>query len=498
MSSEPTPTELCGGRYRLAEPLGQGGMATVWRAWDATLRVERAIKLLSPEKLEDPAARARFLSEARTMAGLDHPGVLRVHDLGQDGPWVYMVMELATGGSLWDWMQRHGPMPPRLAVRLLLPVAHALEAAHAAGVVHRDVKPRNIMLGSDGQPHLADFGIARVRHAADPGLTRTGSSLGTWGYMAPEQRKDARAVDARADVYALGATLWALLAGEVPVDLFAWDVAADLGEQPEPLLALIRRATRFDPGERFESMAVMATALTTLLQDLPPDPAGTPALAAPTRPGSDALAPTRTAAPSPPPPSRPRWPIAAAAIALALGTWWLWPHEPAPTMIPNAEEGFTPSRLQDPKTAATENPNAEEGLTPSRPQDPKTASTENPNVGEGFTPSRPQDPKTASTVIPNVGEGFTPSRPQDPKIPPTEPPPTGTLTLNGDIFHATLIAPDGTPHAPGPLPPGSYTLEVALTNGTTITREGLVVIAAGEQLRIQCLASVENCRVLDP
>jgi hypothetical protein len=167
-------------------------------------------------------------------------------------------------------------------------------------------------------------------------------------------------------------------------------------------------------------------------------------------------------------------------------------------MIPNAEEGFTPSRPQDPKTASTVIPNVGEGFTPSRPQDPKTAATVIPNEGEGFTPSRPQDPNTASTENPNVGEGFTPSRLQDPKIPPTEPPPTGTIRLSGDIFHATLIAPDGTTHAPGPLPPGSYILEVALTNGTTITREGLAVIAAGEQLRIQCLASVENCRVLDP
>ncbi len=479
MSSEPTPTELCGGRYRLAEPLGQGGMATVWRAWDATLRVERAIKLLSPEKLEDPAARARFLSEARTMAGLDHPGVLRVHDLGQDGPWVYMVMELATGGSLWDWVQRHGPMPPRLAVRLLLPVAHALEAAHAAGVVHRDVKPRNIMLGSDGQPHLADFGIARVRSAADPGLTRTGSSLGTWGYMAPEQRKDARAVDARADVYALGATLWALLAGEVPVDLFAWDVAADLGEQPEPLLALIRRATRFDPGERFESMAVMATALTALLQDLPPDPAGTPALAPPSRPSSDALAPTRTAAPRTK--KRPLLPmgLAAATALLAWGVWWWWPEpEAQPAPAPTPETQPTPAPAPEAQRASTEHrvPSTQHRAPSTESQTPSTESRA-PST-EPPTPSpQPLDPAT------------------DPQ--PT-PPPTGTLTLSGDIFHATLIAPDGTPHAPGPLPPGSYTLEVALTNGTTITREGLVVIAAGEQLRIQCLASVENCRVLDP
>ena len=480
MSSAPTPTELCDGRYRLAEPLGQGGMATVWRAWDETLQVERAIKLLDPAKAGEPAARARFLGEARTMAGLDHPGVLRVHDMGQDGPWVYMVMELASGGSLWDWVQRHGPMPPRLALELLLPVARALEAAHAAGLVHRDVKPRNIMLGSDGQPHIADFGIARVRSAADPGLTRTGSSLGTWGYMAPEQRKDARAVDPRADVYALGATLWALLTGEVPVDLFAWDVAADLGEdQPDALVALIRRATRFEPGERFSDMPAMTAAMGDLIPTLPPTPADTPATAPPTRSPPAALAPTRTAAPTP---KKRRGPlplgIAATAIALALGTWWWWP---GPQIAPGPVNVNAPEPVPDTLPTPTPSPEAHKTSPEDREPEPEHREPE-PEIR---APS--PEPRALSPELPDPG-----TEPQ------AEAPPTGTLTLSGDIFQATLHAPDGTVHTPGPLPPGAYTLEVALTNGTTITREGLVVIAAGQQLTVQCLASVENCRVLDP
>ncbi len=252
-------------------------MASVWRAWDETLRVERALKLLDPEHARDPTARTRFQTEARAMAGLEHPHVLRVHDVGQDGPWTFIVMELATGGTLWNWVERHGPMPPRLAVSLLLPVADALAAAHAAGVVHRDVKPQNVMIDAKGRPRVADFGIARVRGGDEPSLTRTGSSLGTWGYMAPEQRKDAHSVDARADVYALGATLWALLAGEVPVDLFAWDPAHDLDPGLSPdLLALIRCATRFEPAERPEDMRAMSDALEASLPGLQPIPAGTP------------------------------------------------------------------------------------------------------------------------------------------------------------------------------------------------------------------------------
>ncbi|MFH1466187.1 MAG: serine/threonine-protein kinase, partial [Pseudomonadota bacterium] len=251
MSSTDPPPTVCQGRYVLAEELGRGGTATVWRAWDTRLRVEVAVKMLTPERSGDPVAEARILAEARALAALAHPAVVRVFDIEEDAGKVLLVMEFCPGGSLWRWVERHGAMPPALAVRLLLPITEALAAAHAAGLVHRDVKPENILLDAEGRPRIGDFGIARASWTADTSLTRTGTSLGTWGYMAPEQRRDARTVDAQADVYGLGATLLALLTGAPPVDPFAWDVEADLGAAlPPALAAVVRDATRFEPAAR--------------------------------------------------------------------------------------------------------------------------------------------------------------------------------------------------------------------------------------------------------
>lgn len=481
MTADHPPSELSDSRYRLAELLGQGGSATVWRAWDERLQAERAVKVLAQEKLGDDATQARFLAEARAMATLVHPNVLRIFDIGQDGPWVFMVMELAPGGTLWGWVRRHGPMPPRLAVELLLPVAGALEATHHAGIIHRDVKPQNIMLDAQGQPRLADFGIARVRHGDEHELTRTGSSLGTWGYMAPEQRKDARSVDARADVYALGATLWALLTGEVPVDLFAWGVPADLESHlPPALLALVRRATHFEPDQRFANMEELAAALTTLLPILPPLPADTPRTGPPPDTQHDGFAPTRTAA-SRPSSTRRRLglPLAGSVlVTLALGclAWWGWAQREAPAepeSSPPAGQAVQPS--------------------PPRPEpSPPPAPAPEPAGAQPVEPPPSSPASTLTTPAPGAGRQQPPPSTPAAALPPT----TGEIAILGDVFSAVLIDSQGERHTPGALAPGRYSLEVALTNGTTITREDLVVLEAGEHLEVQCLVAVENCRVV--
>ena len=271
---------LAQGRYRLQAVLGEGGMAVVYRAFDSRLQVDRAIKVLSPAVARQAHLRARFETEARTMAALSHPNITSVHDIGQDGELIYMVMELLEGGSLWDWVQCYGPMPPLLALQAVRPIIPAVTAAHLAGVVHRDIKPHNIMLTAEGEPRLTDFGIA---HVQDPltsrNLTRTGSVIGTWGYMAPEQRHSAKTVDGRSDVYALGATLYAIATGEVPVDLFASDEADEvLAEQPLPLAELIRGATCYRPDERYQDPAAMGQAMDQALEHLPPLPPNTPPL----------------------------------------------------------------------------------------------------------------------------------------------------------------------------------------------------------------------------
>lgn len=187
------------GRYLLHEPLGTGGMATVFRVTDTRSGVHRALKLLAPHNARSEKTRARFLHEARTMSRMDHPNIARVHDVSTEGSHDYFVMELAEGGSLATYLRRHGRRPPLETLRLMVQVLRGLEYAHRAGVVHRDLKPHNILLAEPADPakmamgpanrvRLVDFGIARVAlgEGREGGrLTRTGDSLGTLAYMSP-------------------------------------------------------------------------------------------------------------------------------------------------------------------------------------------------------------------------------------------------------------------------------------------------------------------------
>ena len=145
------------------------------------------------------------------MATLEESRVVRVFDMGEDEGRVYIVMELVEGGSLVDRVNAAGPLPPQLATQVAIQIAESLHVAHVAGVIHRDIKPHNILLTRSGDIRITDFGIAQVQSDASDGLTRTGAVMGTWGFMAPEQRSNAKGVDARADVFSTGATLWALM-----------------------------------------------------------------------------------------------------------------------------------------------------------------------------------------------------------------------------------------------------------------------------------------------
>ena len=189
------PRALANGRYLLVSQLGEGGMATVYRAFDQRLQVWRAIKILAPQYASKPKLRSRFETEAQTMALLEHPNIVRVYDVGHDGPYAYIVMELLEGGSLVDWLEAHGAMPPPMAIEVTLQLCAGIQSAHDKGVVHRDIKPHNVMITADGSCRVTDFGIARVSDRTHDGMTRTGAVMGTWGYMAPEQRTDAKHVD---------------------------------------------------------------------------------------------------------------------------------------------------------------------------------------------------------------------------------------------------------------------------------------------------------------
>ena len=254
-------------------------MATVWRAHDQVLDCERAIKILAPAMAAKAKVRTRFDNEARTMAKLVHTAIVTVHDVGADADRPYIVMELLEGGSAMGWVERHGPMPPRMGVQLMITVLEALHAAHGRGVVHRDIKPHNVLLTRDGAPKVTDFGIAQVRNETDQHLTRTGMVMGTWAYMAPEQKQSAKAVDARGDVYSSAASLYALLTAQEPFDLFATEAHDDIATQlPLSLAEIIRKGTRFRPDDRYPNAMAMATALRNIVHELPEIPDESPPL----------------------------------------------------------------------------------------------------------------------------------------------------------------------------------------------------------------------------
>ncbi|MCB9741828.1 MAG: protein kinase [Alphaproteobacteria bacterium] len=303
----PVTTTIKDGRYRLKQVLGEGGMATVYRAWDDSLGVWRAVKVLSPGMSMHSAMRSRFEAEARTMAAIRHPNVVEVYDVGQADGRAFFVMELMDGGSLEDYVRVGGrSLSPGQAVWAIDKVLDGLGAAHALGVVHRDIKPDNILLNIDGVPKLADFGIARVEDAQQK-LTRTGSVLGTWAYMAPEQRTNAKGVDVRSDIYAVTATLFALLTGREPFDLYTSEVHDELFDSvPEVLRPIIEKGCRYKPEDRYADAAELRAALAELGAALPMEPIGALPRALPPEPELTEELPLRaedTHEVEPPPPS---------------------------------------------------------------------------------------------------------------------------------------------------------------------------------------------------
>jgi formylglycine-generating enzyme required for sulfatase activity/dienelactone hydrolase len=266
------------GRYEVQRELARGGMATVYLAHDARHGRDVALKVLRPE-LAAAIGTERFLREIRVAAGLQHPNVLTLHDSGEADGLLYYVMPFVQGPTLSEHLKEKGPLPIEEALRLGRRVAEALAHAHERGLVHRDVKPGNVLL-SQGQPMVADFGLATSGGAEDANLTQPGVVMGTPFYMAPEQ-VEGGAVDARSDVYALGCVLFEMLAGSPP---FTGDsTAATLGRhlrEPPPALrtlradapdaveALVGRALAKDPDQRFAHAGELADALALAEREL--------------------------------------------------------------------------------------------------------------------------------------------------------------------------------------------------------------------------------------
>src|SRR5712691_4225214 len=228
-------TEL--GGYRIVEPIGRGGTSVVYRAEHVRLGRQAALKLLAPS-LGEADFRERFLRESQLAASLDHPSIVPVYDAGEEDGLLYIAMAYVEGSDLKTLLVREGKLPLRRTLRIFGQIASALDAAHARGLVHRDVKPANILVGADDRAFLSDFGA--VKELAGGGMTRTGAFLGTIEYAAPEQ-SEGKGLDARTDVYALACVLYECLAGEPPFHR-ASEVAvlnAHLHAPPPPLTRVV-------------------------------------------------------------------------------------------------------------------------------------------------------------------------------------------------------------------------------------------------------------------
>jgi tRNA A-37 threonylcarbamoyl transferase component Bud32 len=267
-------------RYRLIRQIGSGGMAEVYLAYDEFLQREVAFKVLDRKYAEDKEAIERFRREARSAASLHHPNIVATHDRGEtEGGTYYIVMEYLEGGTLEDLIDREGQLPPREAAEIALEVADALSVAHESGVIHRDIKPQNILLSGSGEAKVADFGIARALSATT--MTRAGSILGTVHYISPEQALGEQATY-QSDLYSLGVVLYEMLTGELPYDAETpvgvvmkhvsgvarspSDVNPDV---PEELDAVAGRLLSREPGERYQDAAALAEDLEQIIEALP-------------------------------------------------------------------------------------------------------------------------------------------------------------------------------------------------------------------------------------
>ena len=272
---------LANNRYELVSPLGQGGMACVFKAFDTRLKVEKAIKIPNHFCLTNPKIRSRFETEAETMAQLHHKNIVIVHDIRDEmykSPnqmvainLIYMVMEMMPGGSLKDRMDKYG-LHPQQAIDAAIAMASGLGFAHANNVVHRDVKLDNVLISADNTLKVTDFGIAQIDGGS--GMTQTGATMGTLAYMAPEQKLSSRRANALSDLYAVGASFYVMLTAENPSELYAEDIQEKAFANLDSKVAdFFRKACHIEPKQRFQNSEEMIAALEALRNSYGPLPA---------------------------------------------------------------------------------------------------------------------------------------------------------------------------------------------------------------------------------
>jgi predicted Ser/Thr protein kinase len=256
---------LLDGRYLIREEIGRGGMSIIYAALDRELDATVAVKLLVPPPAAAQIARERMRREVQAVRGLRHPSIVRVFDVLEDGHWTFIIMELIEGSDLQNLVARRGPLSPDDVTRIGIEIAEALNFAHRHGVLHRDVKPHNLLLDAEGRPFLTDFGSARIEGRST--LTQTGGAIGTLCYMAPEVLNGQRA-DARSDVFSLGMTLYYALCAKLPNGASPHLPAAPAPDGhhprdsnpavPEWLDCVVADSTRSDPSLRYQTAASLA------------------------------------------------------------------------------------------------------------------------------------------------------------------------------------------------------------------------------------------------
>jgi len=264
-------------RYRITACVGYGAMGAVYRAFDPLLSRTVALKIPHTQIVADESLRQRFLNEAKSAAAIVHAHVCRVYDAGYTDGMAYLAMEFIEGQTLTEWLRDY-TLLPRDAAELTRKLAEALQAVHSAGLLHRDVKPSNVLMDAASEPHLTDFGLAKSHDELDE-LTGTGTLLGTPAYMSPEQiDSDGEAVDVRSDVYSLGVVLYQLLTGRLPYTGSPLRVLRRIGREPPPdprnlrpeldpaLECLCLTAITANPAERFQSAGEFATALSAYVE----------------------------------------------------------------------------------------------------------------------------------------------------------------------------------------------------------------------------------------
>jgi hypothetical protein len=293
---------LVADRYETLERIGGGGMADVFRAHDLTLDCDVAVKVMRPAFAKDPEFAERFHREAEALGAIDHPNIVRVLDYGASSEGPFIVMELVSGGTLRDLMRARGRLDQYAAAQMAAAIADGLEAAHLRGVLHRDLKPDNVLLDAEGRPKIADFGIARL--AAATAITRTGELLGTPQYLSPEQMSG-DVVDERADVYALGVIMYEMLTGTQPTG----------GTTPSEIVS---RRLRVDPRPPSRLVALAPAINALVVRALARDPARRIRRAADLRAELLAIRPPEPRAPARPRAVKPRLPSVAPLVAVLM------------------------------------------------------------------------------------------------------------------------------------------------------------------------------------